>query len=188
MPEPLYLEPSADLLQGDIFDEVPYVYIDARPLKIARPFKQGAGGRHLYAIHDEYRDDPRDGYRWTNRQNPELIVARAQRGPAVVLTHDCELENEPDYRHVAPIRLMTELLPEYQERCRAGERWDAFPLARQGEAPAIIESFVDFKKITTMRPSALDASVKIASMSEELRKALSAAYWNYLHHAYQAPR
>ncbi len=117
-------------------------------------------------------------------------MAKLYLGMGMVLTHDCEMENDhdPDHRHLAPVRPMSDLLPGYQEKCRAGERWDVFPLAAQDERPRMTESFVDFRKLTTVRPAVLKTPAKkVASLSDELRKAVSRAYWNYLHHPYQEP-
>ncbi len=199
MPEALYLPPKADepMLQGDIFIDVPFVWVPERPLLVAR-YVGPSKGRIIYSIHKEFdgpashqgsERPPREEFRLKDRQRPELALVPVLLAMGMVLTHDCEIENDPDHRALAMIRPITDLEPAYQQKCLAGERMDMFPLEAQDEPPAMVTSFVDFRKTTPLRPGALAApATRHASASQELREAVAGAYWNYLHHAFQEPR
>lgn len=200
MPEALYLLPNADeaLLQGDIFLDVPFVWVPERPLLVARFLGENKKRVMTYAVHKEAEGPtshqgtgrpPKGGFRLTDRQKPELALVPVILAMGMVLTHDCEIENDPDHRVVAMVRPITDLQPVYQQKCLAGERTDMFPLESQDQAPAMPSSFVDFRKTTPLRPGALaPPAVRHASISQELRDAVAGAYWNYLHHPFQEPR
>jgi hypothetical protein len=196
--EPLYLPPSKEdaLLQGDIYKKVPIMWIGERPLLVARHAMTKVG-REFYSVHKEFvgesrhpaGDAPKKGFRWTNRDTPELLLVPAVLSIAMVMTHDCEIENDPDHRVLAMIRPITDLEPDYRKKCLAHERVDMFPLEAQEEAPSMVTSFVDFRKFSPLRSGALEPPAeRYASASEVLRKAVARAYWNYLHHPFQAPR
>jgi len=195
--ETLYLPPSTDdpLLQGDIFLKVPFISVRERPLLVAR-YVGLSKKRELYSVHKEFDGPtsnkggrpPGSPFRLEDRQKPELVLVPVLLSMAIVLTHDCEIEHD-DHRTLAMVRPITDLEPTFQEKCLAGDRTDMFPLQPQDEAPAMVTSFVDFRKFTPLRPGALDPPAeRYASASPVLREALAGAYWYYLHHPYKEAR
>lgn len=195
----LYLPPSNEdpLLQGDIFHNVPFVWVTERPLLIARHFQQGAGGRQIYGVHKEFdaptlhpgaTTPPTTPFRLEDREDPELAVVPVVLSTGIMLTHDCEIEND-DHRLLALIRPITDLEEPFRQRCLDGLRTDMFPLLPQDDEPAMPTSYVDFKIITPLRPRALSGPVvRHASASSWLRKALAGAFWEYLFHKFNEPR
>ena len=198
MPDLLYLEPGQDypLSQGDIFTNVPFVSVRERPLLIARHIGHWKG-LITYSVHKEFDGPttasatalpPEPPIHLKNPQQQELALVPVLLTMGIVLTHDCEIDND-DHRTAAMIRPITDLKPPYQEKCLAGERMDMFPLLAQDEAPSMVTSFVDFRKVTPLRPGALEApAVRYATVAAELREALASAYWDYLHHPHQEER
>ena len=106
---------------------------------------------------------------------------RAHRTTAIVLSHDCEIDKDDRHRALAMVRPITEIQAEHRDGLRRGDQLSAFPLESQDEEPSMVESFVDFRRVTTVRPQLLAQSQRHASLAEEVRKALAEHYWNYLH-------
>jgi hypothetical protein len=184
--EPLYLPPNpAELLQGDIFTDFPSVYIDTRPIRVARHWKEIAG-RDMWSVHAEESTPPKGGFKWTMSQGGESgVLVHAHLGMAMLMSHDCEIENDPNARILAMIRPIDHLDAKTQERLFSDNVeeepiYTAFPLEAQMAQPKIDRSFVDFRRITTVRPAVLEASNRIASLSEDLRKAIAERFWLYL--------
>jgi hypothetical protein len=48
----LYLRPGAEILQGDIYEQMPSTHVQSRPLRVAR-CQQGPGGRDRWDVHLE---------------------------------------------------------------------------------------------------------------------------------------
>lgn len=187
MAERIYLPPRDETSQGDIYENLPATHIEARPLRIARPFPRASGAqpqdelaRQKYGVHREDGRPPAGGFRWRFDQSGEDILAHGYLYKAMVLSHDCEIENDPRHRTLAMIRPITDLQPEDQTRVFDFEVFSAFPLEAQEEEPRMERCFIDFRRLTTVRPEVLTASVRLASVTDELRKAVSERFWLYL--------
>jgi hypothetical protein len=98
----------------------------------------------------------------------------------VLLTHDCEIDKDDRYRTLAMIRPMVSLNEEAQATVLAFRNYSAFPLEAQEADPRLLPSFIDFRKLTTVRPQVLEQSDRHASMSDELRDALAEAFHLFL--------
>ena len=156
-----------------------------RPLRVARFHKNVAGGRVLYGVHEEQGQAPQGGFKWSVAGGGEDLLVRAHLGMGMVITHDCEIENDPSTRTLAMIRPISDLDPATQERVFKGEVYSAFPLEAQEQDPKFGRGFIDFRRITTVRADVLDASVRVASASDELRKAIAERFWDYLYRRIQ---
>jgi len=123
---PIYLAPGGELLQGDIYRAVPSIHLSSRPVFVTRLYKEKKG-RVLHGVHSEDGPEPQGGYRWAPDQG-ESVIAKGFMGMAIVLTHDCEIENDPDHRLVAEIRPITEIQEAHRADIMAMHHWAAFPL------------------------------------------------------------
>jgi hypothetical protein len=118
------------LLQGDIFVDVPFVSVKERPLLIAR-YIGSSKGRITYSVHKEFdgpssefasADPPQTPFHLQDRQKPELVLVPVLLSMAIVLTHDCEIEND-DHRTLAMVRPITDLEPLYQRLRLNRQSW-----------------------------------------------------------------
>jgi hypothetical protein len=186
MPSPIYLPPADLVSQGDIYLNMPSVVVEARPLRVARLYVAGKavlkpGARQTYGVHTEDGDEPNGGFHWTFEAGGEEILVRAHITMAIVLSHDCEIDKDDRHRTLAIVRPLIEVQPEHRDGLLRGHQLSAFPLEAQDEAPEMIQSFVDFRRVTTVRPLLLQQSPRYASLALEVRRALAEHYWNYLH-------
>jgi hypothetical protein len=182
----LYLPPiGVEILQGDIFDQMPSVYVESRPLLVGRRLKQDES-RDIWQVHRENGPAPNGGFKWRMDQGGEPgLLAHAHLGMAMVLSHDCEIENDRAARTLAMVRPIGELDESSQRALFSGredEGWYAiFPLEGQTDDPKMARSFVDFRRLTTVRPAVLAVSTRVASLSEELRLAIARRFNLYLY-------
>jgi hypothetical protein len=113
------------------------------------------------------------------------ILIRGHKGMAMVMSHDCEIENDPNARILAMIRPITDLDEDTSAQLFSDDPelepvYALFPLIGQREDPKIDRSFVDFRRLSTVRPAVLETSTRVASLSGELRKAVAEKFWMYL--------
>jgi hypothetical protein len=185
----LYLRPGAEILQGDIYEQMPSTHVQSRPLRVAR-CQQGPGGRDRWDVHLEDGTGPNGGFRWRTDQGGETgLLVGAYLGKAMVLSHDCEIENDT-VRVLAMIRPATELNDATQQALFSGQPdgyYARFPLYQQTDDPIFERSFVDFRRLTTVRADVLTASTRVASLSEELRAALAESFRLYLFRRVERP-
>lgn len=188
----LYLPPVAgEILQGDIFERMSSTRVEGRPLRVARQWNV-KGGRDMWEVHLEDGAGPQGGFRWRVDQGGEGgLLVHALLGLAMVISHDCEIENDLNARTLAMIRPATDLSDEAQEALFSGHedqiQYAIFPLEVQTDSPITERSFVDFRRLTTVRPAVLDASTRVASLTEELRAAVAKSFWLYLFRRVEAP-
>ena len=91
---------------------------------------------------------------------------------AILLTHDCEVDNDARYRTVAPLRLLEQLPAPSQERVRKNRDYRFFHIPQHNGEP---EAYVDFRRLTTLAPALIPEQKRLASISDESKKALSLA-------------
>lgn len=185
MSEPLYLPPAPDeIRQGDIFLAMPSVIVEPRPLRVARQWRE-SGGRDMWQVHSEDGAGPQGGFKWRMDQGgEEALLVHAFLSQAMVISHDCEIENDPNIRTLAMIRPLTDLHQAAQEALFSGRedqiQYPIFPLEAQTSEPQMERAFVDFRRLTTVRPAVLEASTRVASLSEELRAAIAERFRLFL--------
>ena len=161
-------------LQGDIYRLVPSVYIDTRPLEIIRTFT-ATGGTTGCRIHQEDGEAPFDGFRWDD----ERFVARGSRAFGVLLSHDCEIENEQKHRILGLIRPWANLSSASQANVLGGAHYCFYHLEPSAERQ-LPESYVDFRRLTTVRPEMLREEDRIMSMTDRARDGLAEAFLRYV--------
>jgi hypothetical protein len=179
----LYLPPIGnDILQGDIIDDVPSVFVRPGPLRVAR-FHKDLGHHLLWSIHTD-ANPPKDGMKLSMDLEGEELLVHGYRGLAMMLTHECEIENDDRARTVAMIRPASQLNPETVAQLFSGSIDEAyysrFPLEAQEEHPTMERSFVDFMRLTTVDPKVLDECRRVASLPDELKHAVAARFKDFL--------
>jgi hypothetical protein len=180
----LYFPPTTgEVLQGDIYQVAPSVLVRTSPVRAAR-FWREKGGRQEYVVHSD-DTPPNGGFKWSMEGGGEdATLVHGFLGLAMVLSHDCEIENDPNVRTLAMIRPVSHLGPHQAAALFANDpghvQYAIFPLEAQDEAPRMERSFVDFRRLTTVRPEVLDDDQRLASLSDELRRAIARAFWMYL--------
>jgi len=129
-------------------------------------------------IHDE-TNPPQGGFHWETR---ETVAADAQVAFGIVLTHDCEIENDDRRAHrlIAILRPLAPLNEEDRDIIRRDEHYGRLWLPAW-EQVGVEEMYVDFRRITTVRLQGLppDAN-RIASLTDFGREVLQYAMIRYL--------
>lgn len=179
-----YLPPSEDDRQGDIYEHVPTLTVRVVPLRAARLYKRTAD-RELYGIHSDGGTAPQGGFKWEGTAaEGEEVLAHGLFAMGITLSHDCEIENDDGHRLVAVVRPITDLQPQHRRSILEFRHYAAFPLPEQQEwSPSLALSFIDFRRITSMTPSVLKSSQKIATLSDQVRMAMAQHFRAYLFRA-----
>jgi hypothetical protein len=168
---PLYFtEPiPGDFRQGDIYRDVLHLMFSAGEVEAVRSFTNRSGRTQAF-LHG--RDNPpADGFRWSK----EAVVAEGQLAWGIVLTHDCDLENDDEKSHrlVALLRPFGDLGEESQGIILRGEHMGRLYLPPWEELD-LPETYIDFRRWTTLREDALPPDRRILSMTDDGRRLLHA--------------
>jgi hypothetical protein len=174
-----YILKRAEVSQGDIYKAVPSVFIPSRPITAVRRETVG-GGKQALMPYTEDGPPPAGGFQWELRDTP--VVSDGRLALAILLTHDCEIDKKgrDDLRLVALIRPWASISESAASNIRLGNRRRFFYLAPQLDGPALDESYVDFRRITTVRGSALPEAHRVLSLSDAMRDALREAFIRYV--------
>jgi hypothetical protein len=109
----------------------------------------------------------------------------------MLISHDCEIENDDGARTLAMIRPADHLDSDTRRTVFSGNEAEGFyaifPLDAQDDDPRMEQSYVDFRRLTTVRPQVLDSSERIASASDDLRHAIAMRFREYLFRRIEPP-
>lgn len=143
---------------------------------------QAKGGRSGAILHTE-ADPPSDGFRWESK---ERVEAEGQVALGIVLTHDCEIEHADSKNHrlVGLVRPLDRLDVRDQEIIVQNRHYGRLYLPAWAEV-GLSESYLDLRRITTLRRDALPDDHRIASMTDLGREILQAAIIRYLTEMYR---
>jgi hypothetical protein len=144
--------------------------------RVLRTF-EGKGGRVTVSLHT--RDNPpTGGFNWETK---ERVEAEGQLSLALVLTHDCEIENEDrrSHRLVALVRPLEVLNDNDQAVVVEGRHFGRLYLPSWSDA-GLPESYADLRRITTLREDALTEERRLASMTDFGREVVQDALIRYL--------
>lgn len=178
-----YLPPKDDYNLGDLLNDVPSLHLQSRPFQVVRLWRPSKEDESIWdaRVHTEGGTAPKDDFKWTLEREGDSIVARGIIGSAILLSDDCEIANDEDHRTVALIKPWDNLPEGSQQKVSEGEHHCFFELPAQAEDPPWEHSYVDFRRLTTIRPKVLNKKEHhYASASPELRRALATAFWEYL--------
>jgi hypothetical protein len=156
--------------------------LDELPVKVARPFPKQIGKplRDAYVVHQPH-DAPAGGFRFA-KGGEEVLIRATTSTPslAILLTHSCEVDNDPRYRVIAPIHPIATMTEDKRDAVLGFEHAACFPLQSQAGDPTVATSYIDFRCLTTVRPEVLLQAERHASLSEETRLAMSQWFWEFL--------
>lgn len=151
-----------DLSQGDIVEEL---YISRPVVPRVRLVKQtGKRGVETWAPADNWKPS-RDGHAYA--------LARGRFGPAVVVSHSCDLDKASEHRDeasirrelvlVAPVRLLSGISdPEDREHIASQGDYHAMGLLG---VPGLGDAYADLRQIMTFERGELEDATRLASMT-----------------------
>lgn len=176
-----YLEPTAEEAQGDIYDGAPLLDLRVWPLTAIRP-RTFSGNRHALIDYPATGEPPPGGFKWEYPGGEgEIVLARGLVGRAIVLTHECDIENLERFRVIAMIRPISVLDATLHLKLFSYEMGAAFPLTAQDAAPPRMPlAFVDFRRLTVISPEVLKECKKVACVCDQVRKALATHFSDFL--------
>lgn len=187
---PRYIDSTGALDQGDVYDLAPSIRLEDPSIRVARvmPARPAdvEGARRTAGVHEEGGQPPQNGWQWEADRGGELLIARGFLTRAVVISHECEIENDQSMRLLAMVRPLSVIqgpTPEETEQRRADvmdfRSHCNFPLHVEG--PFLTEpAFVDFRRITAVKPVVIESRPRLFRLSEETRKAMADHFWEYL--------
>jgi hypothetical protein len=178
-----YREPRSELYQGDIVSGVPHLYLRTSVHALRKKSVRGEG--ELYASFPYPGDDqPAGGFRFQEPEGDETS-ATCQVANAMVLSHDCDIENDRKHRLVALIRPLAGVPHNGQEIIREYANFSYFYLP---ELPGVLqESYVDFRRITSLRPQLVDTVPRLAALAEATINRLHLHFFLFLTRRELAP-
>jgi len=177
-----YVRPiPGELRQGDIYRDVLHLMLSTAGFQVLRT-RQAKGNRVEVFLHDQDHA-PSDGFHWDNK---EPVVAEGQLRLGIVLTHDCEIENEDNKRHrlIGLLRRLDLLSAADQETIIEGRHYGRMYLPVWEEV-GMPESYLDLRRVTTLRGDSLPEDQRIASLTDLGRNVLQAAIIRYLTELYR---
>jgi hypothetical protein len=109
----------------------------------------------------------------------EEVAAFSQIARAIIISHDCEIDKDKKHAIVALIRSFDESQPETSKQViRSNKKLSFFHLpALENVLP---ESYVDFRRITSLEPTYLEPTKRIASLSDAAVSLLQLLFFRYL--------
>lgn len=177
-----YLPPIGDeILQGDILDGVPAAFVRPGPTRVIRMGKT-KGDYQFVTVHTE-ANPPHDGMKLSMESGGDDVIVHGYLERAMLLTHECEIENDDRARTVAMIRPISHLDAETAEKLFSDDPdalYTRFPLPAQADEPMMERSFVDFMRLTTVHPKVLEECRRVASVPDEVRHAVATAFYEFL--------
>ncbi len=170
--------------QGDIIREIPHIHLKPPlPLTVIRK-EQAKWGPRLTPY--EYASSvpqaelpgstfPQSGFKLAEG---EQVLAFCQVAFGMVLSHGCEIDKDSKHRMVALIRSLSGVPSEGQEIIRANRNFSSCYLPAYGEIMG--ESYVDFRRITTLHPDFLKNPERIVSLTDKAVKYIQTQFFRFL--------
>jgi len=173
----LYQSPEpGDFRQGDIYRDIISLSLTTNDPGVLRTFQRP--NRTIVSLHTP-EFPPRDGFHWEVR--PEVVAAEGKKAYAIVLTHDCEIENEDEegFRQVALIRPLAAIHDEVARlTIAAGDHIGRLYLPSEPSV-AFPESYADLRALTTFRRGALRPDLRVLGLTDYGRRWLQSALVAY---------
>lgn len=154
-----YHDANAVVSQGDIFATVPHFFPKDRPGKIVLAMATKKAG----CLIDEFCGPvlPSPG-------SEIFMPAPARVGYAILLSHSCEVDKDKNHRVIALVRQMDGLKDNEKQTIRGNGKYSCFHLPPlEGKLP---ESYIDFRRISTVGLDWLSSGTRPASLSEQARR------------------
>lgn len=165
-----YRDPEHAVSQGDIFETVPHIFLKERPKQTELKMANRPAGRLI----DEFGGDalPKCG-------SDVFVPAPTRVGYAILLTHGCEVDKDKNHRIIALVRQIegASLNAEEMNTIRTNGKYACFHLpALDGKLP---ESYVDFRRISTVGLGWLSSHTRPTSLSEAARRKMLLAMFRF---------
>jgi hypothetical protein len=153
-----------DLSQGDILRIFPHIFL--RPqLKVARA-QTGKGGRQFIKPHDYKIGMETVSLSGGFNAEGEDLLTRCQEASALVIRHDCEIENDRSYCLIALVRSLEAAGMQQEHKAVIRENKNAPYFYLPALAPVLGESYADFRRISCVKPDLIESQNRIASLSD----------------------
>jgi hypothetical protein len=108
-----------------------------------------------------------------------LVPAACHVTRAMLLTHDCEIDKDKKYRSVALVRPLPANMPtQDRSTIQQNQRFPFFYLPAGGDQ--LPESYVDFRRISTVSPRWVDSASRVASLTVAARQAMLFQLFRFL--------
>jgi hypothetical protein len=182
-----YRDPEHEIGQGDIFAEIPHAYA-REPIQVVREAK--SKGKHriygLYPYPSQEGQEPDAPGRSVlgghlDLVRGEMAAVFCQVSCAVVLNHDCDIENEPAHRLVALIYPMARIHnAAHRLVIQNNQNYTRFYLPAGKDFPE--PSYVDFRRISSIHADFLTSSNRATRLSEAFMGALFRQFFLFLTH------
>lgn len=171
-----YRMPSANIAQGDVFIDVPSVYVPNSHIVVVRRRQTSRGPvADLYALGDAAHQPQR-----TFDPSGDEYVGQVQVAHALILTHACEIDNSPRATITLGLIRPMRAVPEDARSAIRDGRNIRFLYLPANDDPPLAESYVDFSRLTSIRRQALPQDKRILSLTETTLKALYVGLIRYV--------
>jgi len=179
-----YRSVEPDISQGDVFDSIPQLFLRP-PLFVLRKVTL-AGGREAFGFYQYPPPTEESPGGAKGKQLPggpfhfekgEEASAFCQVTRAIVINHDCDIENEPDHRLIALVRPLSPVPEESKEIIRKNQIFNYFYLPAEDGFP---EAYVDFRRITSLSAAFLVAGSRLTSLTEEAVRQLQFQFFRFV--------
>ncbi len=185
-PPTFYRVPDEEVSQGDVVMDVPHLYLKQPPITVLRS-TTGSGRRPLFepfplqsssASSGQASDvSPPGGFKFA-RGEPEQVVATCFLAKGIILTHGCEIDKDPKHRIVALLRPLRTVPQEHHDIVRSNQDFSSLYLP---EYPGILEeSYVDFRRISTVHSDLILPENRLASLTTVGLQALLTKLFLYI--------
>lgn len=171
-----YRPPVARISQGDIFRDVPSVYVPDPEIVVVRQRQSPRGPvGDLYTVGDEGHL-PQQAF----NPNGDTFVGTIQVASGVLLTHSCEFDNSPratvTFGLIRPMRTVPD---DARAAIRQGRNLRLLYLPAN-DAPMMEESYIDLSRLTSIRLQAVGQGTRLLSATDSLLKAIYVGLIRYV--------
>jgi len=163
---------------------VPHVHLKQPPLKALRSRITNRGGETFDPYPYDMEEDGEQGPLPTPRpdfhfsQGENMAAAFCQVAVGILLSHNCELDKDNKHRLVALIRPLSGVQEKDRETIKEGRNFSYLYLPAYGDL--LSESYVDFRRITTVAPEFLKDARRIVCLTETALAYLYTQFFRYL--------
>ena len=181
--EEYYRDLDLSWCQGDIIRKVPHIYLKQPPLTIARRESTSRYGERLTPYLYDFGIS--EGEESANTSLPggfkfdrgEQSLALCHIAFGMILTNGCEIDKDDKHRTMALIRPLN-VVQDGQDIIRANKNFSYFYLPAYGAIMG--ESYVDFRRITTLHPDFLKDAERVVSLTDDAVKGLQMQFFRFL--------
>jgi hypothetical protein len=154
-----YQDVQTELCQGDIIDGVPNIHLKP-PIQGLRP-ATASKNRQVYEFHEFGKQSA--GFNPDYTQGVK-VPAFCQVSRVMLLTHGCDIDNDPDHRTVALIRPLARVPEDRRVPIRNNQNFGFFYLPPDPNR-GLDEAYVDLRRLTCLAPDLVTSGRRLASLT-----------------------